>query len=315
MKTIEQLTGCYLAAILLNGAAPSWTRAHRFYLLAFARWQQRNTGATYPADLRPEFIVAWQQALLVKPNELTGLPLKPVTRWTYTSAAHRFCRWLYRGGYITGLVIESFPPLSPPATPVRPTLSHTAMRQFLRKLPHGTPEQTLFCALAEFLYSTGARISEALSIDLGDVDFEHRQVRLLGKGRKERMVPLGHLAARMTESYVKGIRPLLLRDPAQKAVWLDQRGRRMRYDWFRRRWSTLARQLPTPFKVTAHLFRRACTTELVRGGADLWAVKEILGHDDFESLKYYVYTDIASLKKMHARFHPRDNGMDDSSKS
>jgi len=198
-----------------------------------------------------------------------------------------------------------------PAPRIRPVLAHAKIRRFLTSLPSSTPREVMLRALAEFLYSTGARISEALSMDLADFDFENAQARLLGKGRKERMVPVGRTACAQVRAYALGIRPLFLRDPREPALWLNLKGQRFRYKAFKPAWADFAAQVPTECKVTAHLFRRSCATELIRGGADLWALREILGHDDFETLRYYVDCSLPALKKAHQRFHPRDNGMND----
>ncbi len=116
-------------------------------------------------------------------------------------------------------------------------------------------------ALAEVLYSSGMRIAELLGLDLGDVDFGSATAKVLGKGRKERLVPVGRTALQYTGR-------------------LHQGG--------------------------AAFGSRGCATELLRGGANMYHVKELLGHDSLDTLKHYARLTILDLKKEHERCHPRE---------
>jgi integrase/recombinase XerD len=137
------------------------------------------------------------------------------------------------------------------------------------------------------------------------VDLTHGLAKLMGKGKKERMVPIGRTAARFVETYILAIRPLLLCDPAEHALWLNSHGRRLTYHALL---FGLHRPLPDQpaQRVTCYTFRRACATELIRSGASIWAVKELLGHEDLDKLKHYVQLNLDDLKKTHAQCHPRD---------
>lgn len=127
-----------------------------------------------------------------------------------------------------------------------------------------------------------------------------------GKGDKWRIVPLGRTAVRLLEGDLKGIRPLRLREPGERAIWLGRTGRRLAYHVFRRQLAELVGDAGLPVVVTAHTFRRSCATELVRGGANLWHVKDLLGHENLETLKHCTLLTIVDLKMTHARCHPRE---------
>ena len=103
---------------------------------------------------------------------------------------------------------------------------------------------------------------------------------------------------------MQGVRPGLLRQAGENAMFLDDRGQPMPYHTFRRRVQQHARGFKVP--VTPHTFRRSCTTELIRGGANLYHVKELLGHESLDTLKHYTRLTIVDLKKTHARCHPRE---------
>jgi integrase/recombinase XerD len=157
-------------------------------------------------------------------------------------------------------------------------------------------------ALGELAYTTAARPCELLALNISDANFETALVRVLGKGQKERMLPVGKMALRTMENYVRAVRPLLLRNPNERALWLNERGRRLGYDSML---ALLHRHVPEK-KITWYTFRRSCATELARAGANPWAIKELLGHDHIETLRHYVHLTIEDLKKAHDRCHPRN---------
>jgi site-specific recombinase XerD len=310
LKTIDQLTDAYLDAAGARGGLPGWIETHGQTIRKFARWLAETYSVRNAVELSPSMISGWLESLAKHRQVMNGRPLRPISIWTYASTVRRFAIWLNERGHVTASVVEAFPDLKTPETPVRPALPHSEMRKFLRSLPSSSPSEFQLRALAEFLYTSGARITESLGMNVNDLDFERGQVRLLGKGAKERIVPVGKIALHWAGNYVKAIRPLFLRDPREQAMWLNTAGRRMSYGSFRTRWNENIETTPARHSVTAHLFRRSFTTELVHGGGDLWAVKEMLGHADFGTIRRYVQTDLTALKRTHAKYHPRENGMD-----
>jgi site-specific recombinase XerD len=147
-------------------------------------------------------------------------------------------------------------------------------------------------ALAELVYSAGLRSREAVELDLGDADFEQEQVRVSGKGGKERVVPLGEEAATWLARYLHEARPQLARG-AEDALFLSARGRRLDT-------STLRRILPHP-----HRLRHAFATHLLEGGADLRTIQELLGHASLSTTQVYSHVDGRRLRRVYDRAHPR----------
>jgi site-specific recombinase XerD len=189
------------------------------------------------------------------------------------------------------------------------------MQALLQKTDTSTVDGFQLRAMEEFLYSSGVRVAELLSLDLESVDLTARTARVMGKGSKERMVPFGLTAARFLEIYLAGIRPLRLHDPHEAAVWLDRRGKRMPYPTFRRNLIATVDALGLDQKVRPHTFRRSCTTVLIRGGANIWHVKDLLGHERLETLDAYIRLEIGDLRKTHASCHPREQDFHDGAKS
>ncbi|HXV56598.1 MAG TPA: tyrosine-type recombinase/integrase [Gaiellaceae bacterium] len=147
-------------------------------------------------------------------------------------------------------------------------------------------------ALLELVYSAGLRAQEAVGLRLADVDFEQEHVRVLGKGGKERVVPLGEEAAYRLRRYLEDGRPHLARG-AEGTLFLSARGRPLET-------STLRRLLPNP-----HRLRHAFATHLLEGGADLRTIQELLGHSSLSTTQVYSHVDAKRLRKVYDRAHPR----------
>jgi site-specific recombinase XerD len=147
-------------------------------------------------------------------------------------------------------------------------------------------------ALVELVYSAGLRSSEAVGLDLADVDFEREQLHVRGKGGKERIVPLGEEAGHLLARYLHEARPDLLRG-AENAVFVSARGKRLDT-------STLRRIFAHP-----HRLRHAFATHLLEGGADLRTIQELLGHSSLSTTQLYSHVDGRRLRRVYDRAHPR----------
>ncbi|MGH7945854.1 MAG: tyrosine-type recombinase/integrase [Opitutaceae bacterium] len=176
-------------------------------------------------------------------------------------------------------------------------LPHAQVKKLSAKIDTTSAEGFRDRAVLELLYSAGLRAAELLGLDVADVDLANATAIVMGKGRKQRVVPIGKTALRLLESYLRGVRPFLVRDANERALWLNHAGQRLRYAVLLRRVHEHADRLDLPVTVTPHTFRRSCTTELIRGGANLWHVKELLGHEHLDTLQHYAKLTIADLKE------------------
>jgi integrase/recombinase XerD len=161
-------------------------------------------------------------------------------------------------------------------------------------------------ALLEVLYGTGARISEAVGLDLDDVDVVDQTVRLRGKGGKERIVPLGRFALAAVDAYLVRGRPDLVRaGQGTPAVFLNQRGGRLSRQ---SAWSVLreaAQRAGLPDAVSPHTLRHSFATHLLDGGADVRVVQELLGHASVATTQIYTLVTVDRLREVFAAAHPR----------
>jgi len=160
--------------------------------------------------------------------------------------------------------------------------------------------------MLEFLYATGARISEVVGLDVDDLDPVSGTVRLFGKGSKERVVPVGSYAAAAVDAYRVRGRPELARaGRGSAALFLNVRGSRLSRQ---SAWQVLrdaAERAGLAAGVSPHTLRHSFATHLLDGGADIRVVQELLGHASVTTTVIYTHLDRAYLKEVHRTFHPR----------
>ena len=160
-------------------------------------------------------------------------------------------------------------------------------------------------ALLEFLYACGARISEASGLLLRNVDFEQGQVKLFGKGSKERIVPLHELCVQSMRDYAVEARPRLLAGRACENFFVSTRGNPMGTDSMRKVFKKAVRAAGLDEDLSPHDMRHTFATDLLNGGADLRSVQEMLGHASLSTTQIYTHLSVERLKSEHERAHPR----------
>ena len=160
-------------------------------------------------------------------------------------------------------------------------------------------------ALLEFLYACGVRISEAAGLNLHDVDFSSRLVKVFGKGRKERIVPLHSLCIDAMKSYLREARPKLLGEKETERFFVSTRGKPMSADSMRKVFKATVRAAGLDDSLSPHDMRHTFATDLLDGNADLRSVQEMLGHASLSTTQIYTHLSPAHLKQAHNQAHPR----------
>ncbi|NDF02654.1 MAG: site-specific tyrosine recombinase XerD [Actinobacteria bacterium] len=161
------------------------------------------------------------------------------------------------------------------------------------------------CALVELLYSTGARISELIDLNRNDVKDPLTSLRLLGKGGKERIVPVGKYAVDAMEKYLVRSRPALLASGNERALFLNQRGTRLSRQSAWEIIRTAAKNAGIEIEISPHTMRHSFATHLLDGGADIRTVQELLGHASVSTTQIYTLVTIDRLREAYASAHPR----------
>jgi site-specific recombinase XerD len=278
----DQALERYLASPSL---ADSTRRAYRTDLEEFRGWlRQRRT----PLDRVDTRVLADYVAELgaSRPGRIPRR-LAPTTVARKLAAVRSFLRFTLGPDHVPGVSLAPRRPRRLPETP-----RQQEVEAELDALGGAGALGLRNRALVELVYSAGLRSSEAVDLDLADVDFDQEQLHVKGKGGKERVVPLGEEAAHWLARYLHEARPQLTRK-AMDALFLSVRGRRLDT-------STLRRVAPHP-----HRLRHAFATHLLEGGADLRVIQELLGHSSLSTTQVYSHVDARRLRRVYDRSHPR----------
>jgi len=256
-------------------------RSYRTDVEEFGRWLEERRLRVADVDVRvlSEYVTELGRA---RPRKLA-----PATIARKVAAVRSFLRFTLGSRRVPD---GSFAPKRPRRLPDTPKPDE--IEAALDALDGEGPLAARNRALVELVYSAGLRASEAVGLDLADVDFDREQLHVRGKGGKERIVPLGEEAAHVLARYLHEARPELARG-AENALFLSARGKRLDT-------STLRRVFAHP-----HRLRHAFATHLLEGGADLRTIQELLGHSSLSTTQLYSHVDGRRLRRVYDRAHPR----------
>ena len=236
-------------------------------------------------------------------SRLTGKGIFKTSIARKLSAIRSFYRYLMRQGIIKSNPLEgtSSPKLDK-RLPAFLTLGE--VEQLLSTPDLITPKGRRDRALMEIIYASGLRVSELVKIDLGDIDLDNREIRVLGKGLKERVVLMGKPAQVALATYLNEARPKLLGEKKTSALFLNRDGERLlkrRVQKIIRKYAKLA---GIEKRVHPHMLRHSFATHLLDGGADLRVVQELLGHKSLSSTQIYTHVTKSQAKKIYLKAHP-----------
>lgn len=160
-------------------------------------------------------------------------------------------------------------------------------------------------AILELLYATGIRVSELTSIELRHIDSSYGVVRVMGKGRKERYVPIGDYALNAVEDYVLNSRPKLMKNTSHLYLFVNSRGEHLTTDGVRYILNEMMKKASMHSTIYPHMLRHTFATHLLNNGADLRSVQELLGHAHLSSTQVYTHVTKEHLRKTYMNAHPR----------
>jgi len=222
------------------------------------------------------------------------------------SALRSFYSFLEREKLVT---VQPLSSLSAPKLEKRlPTfLTHEEIARMLMAPDASTPQGLRDRAILELLYAAGVRVSELVALNLGDIDFTSREIRVWGKGSKERIVLTGKPAAEALKFYLENSRNKLLGDKDTQAVFLNRFGERIVQRRIQHIIKKYAKQSGLDMRIFPHMIRHTFATHMLDGGADLRVVQDLLGHAQLSSTQIYTHVTRSQIRRNYLAAHPRSS--------
>lgn len=288
---------------------------HFIHYLAVERGLAANTLASYRRDLQQyasflqrRHLSAWQEAkrstVIAFLAEMQEKGRATSTLSRHLASLRAFYGFLLREGWI-----DTDPTVHLESPKLEKRLPHVLSVEEVDLLlaspdlsqPTGLRDK----AMLELLYATGIRVSELVSLNIGDVNINMGFLRCVGKGSKERIIPLGSMAEKYVDQYLARSRRQLLRDRLEPALFLNHHGKRLSRQGFWKIIKKYAQVAHIDKRITPHTLRHSFATHLLENGADLRSVQEMLGHADISTTQIYTHVTKTRLKEVYAHTHPR----------
>ncbi|MBV9851190.1 MAG: tyrosine recombinase [Armatimonadetes bacterium] len=281
-----------------RGLSPHTLAAYRSDLTQFAA-ALAGRGIRRPADISPDDAIRFLAAL-------RGQGLASATLTRKATVLRLFAGFLCREGVCARDFTATLDMGRPRAPRLPTTLSIAEMQRLMAAPSMATPEGRRDRAMLEMMYSSGLRVSELVALQTAQVDPRARLVRPIGKGNKERQIPLGEAARAALAAYLETARPALMRGkPASPALFVTDHGGPLTRQHFFLLVRTYAQEARIARNVTPHTLRHSFATHLLEGGADLRAIQEMLGHASVETTQRYTRVELARLRAVYDKTHPR----------
>ena len=306
-RPLTALVDDHLRWLEATGFAVATIRSRRKSLCGFVRWAAERD-ITHPTQLTLATFEGYQLAL-TRARRADGRPLAVGTQALTLTGLKHFGKWLVRTGRVSadpaeGLVLPRRPQRLP-----RVVLTAEEAERVLAGPDVGRRLGVRDRAILETFYSTGMRRAELIQLRLSDLEKE-RGVNLIreGKGRRDRVVPIGSRALRWIARYQAESRPALARHAGSGFLFLTQRGNRIRENRLSEMIRGYIRAAGLGKEGSCHVFRHTMATLLLENGADIRVVQEILGHASLATTALYTHVAIGRIKQVHSATHPAERG-------
>ncbi len=303
--TLETLGREYIQSLRVRNFSERTIEGHRWRLAKFFLYLRRQGVDRFEQISKP--LILDYQTEQYHCLSQRGRPRSVGYQNGMLAVAKSFTAFLKQRDYIISDPGRDIPYAKTPKTLPRSILTRSEARRIINapdtKTVLGYRDHTIL----EVLYTTGIRKEELNSLTLNDVDYHDGFLRIIqGKGKKDRVVPLGRIACRYLENYIKSVRPELIKDPYNNHLFLSLNGNRLSKNVVYELVKKYAKQAKIKKNVSPHTFRHTCATAMLKNKADIRAVQELLGHESLDSTQVYTRVTINDLKEVHRRCHPRE---------
>lgn len=291
-ELVDRFLG-YLA--VERGASPNTVRAYSADLARYMEWAERS-------EVDPITLTHRQMRLYLAELDRAGYARRTIAR--RLSAVRSLFAYLLAEGLAPS---DPSSVLAAPKIPSRlPKIIPTDALPVMLEVPDAdTPTGMRDRAVLELLYATGARVSEISELRLSGLDLTQGQITVMGKGSKERIIPLHRKATAAVRAYLTSGRPRLAKQGSDDHVFLSARGLPLSSDAIRRMFKRTAARAGVAHSLSPHAMRHTFATHLIEAGADLRTVQELLGHVALSTTQIYTHLSVKRLQDVHRNAHPR----------
>jgi integrase/recombinase XerD len=300
-----ELWAAYAAWITVQNLSAGSAKDHREKVKPFLRFLAAQ--GLQLAQIDGRTLAAYQVHLFETISPKTGKRLACNSQINRLSALKNFLRFLHATQRIAinpgdAITLPHAPKLLPPVL-----LKPDEVRRLLDAPDLHNPLGFRDRVILETFYATGLRLSELLSLAVDDLDFEQALVRVvMGKGQRDRLVPMGSVCGEWLRRYVADVRPVLLRGTATPRLFLNRFAQPLDKNGWHKKLDELVKLSRVNAAFTTHGFRHMLATSMLERGADTRHVQEMLGHESLNTTQRYLHVAKGELKKVHAKTHPRE---------
>jgi len=291
------LTKYFNYLLIERGVAQNTLESYGRDLRRFLLFVQENKGLTDVHEVTPEVIIEY---LVRIKNE--GLAANSMNR--SLAALRGFYKYLLREKVIIETPLANIE-LAKVWMKLPDTVSKEEMNAILAQPGSQTTPAIRNTAMLELLYATGMRVSELINLTMNSVNWQVGFLIVMGKGSKERIVPIGKIAYDCTRRYVDEARPQLMKKKSTDVLFLNRFGGKFTRQGFWKIVVGYAKKTGLQKKVYPHTFRHSFASHLLEGGADLRTVQVMLGHADISTTQIYTHITRERLREVHQKYHPR----------
>ena len=304
-SNLKALAAAYLRWLAVRNLSERTIGAVSWKLARFCDYLE-TCGIDQVDRITSQTVRNYQMALFESLNS-RGRPNTVAYQNGLLSAARQFLRFLKDNDYIVSDLGRNVTYAKEPKRLPRGVLSVSEARKIIHapdtKTVIGYRDRTIL----EVLYSSAIRKEELNSLTLADVDYHDGFLRIIeGKGKKDRIVPIGRIACRYLENYIKSVRAELITDPYNNHLFLTLRGKRFSKNVVWELIKKYAKKAGIKKNVHPHTFRHSCATAMLKNKADIRTIQKLLGHASLDSTQVYTHLSITDLKNVHNRCHPRE---------
>lgn len=292
---------------------------YRYYLRS-ERSMQPNTISSYVSDVEAYLMYLEDTLLIDDPNLITEdnvtkflLSLKKKKFSTtsisrYLSSIKSFHKFLSKDGLTKkNVTLQISSPKIDKKLPVVLTVEEVS--KLLDSIKGDKPLDLRNEAMFELIYACGFRVSELVNLKINNLHLTSKMIQVIGKGAKERLVPVNDYAIRILRKYLLEARPLLLKDAKDSGfIFLNNNGQVLSRVGFFKLLKNIAKQAGIEKEISPHTLRHSYATHLLEAGVDLRYIQELLGHEDISTTQIYTHLSLAKVKEVYKTAHPRERG-------